>query len=294
VSVGNVTPSCSCLSDDTYFGTRLITCTTQTPTPTKTATPTPTQTIGAIVVPQCSVIYVELNTKNIYSYNKDTNISTLLPIPSSFMTDNPQDIAHTNTKLWVPSGTNLIEYNIQLSPFSATYNRTLTTSPNIYYFGAGLCAIDDTTLISSKNGGSSEVMIRITLNPNNTTTTTNLFSLPSGRIVAGDIIYTTNGKIIVTTLTTQTSPWTFWISQYSFNGTNWVLEFDKVITSQAPYPFGLATIDGGIYIFSETNLKQIGTTFPYSITQVNNIGKDLSGASQVPSCCNVTFITSQS
>jgi hypothetical protein len=55
----------------------------------------------------------------------------------------------------------------------------------------------------------------------------------------------------------------------------------------------LATIDGGIYIFSATNLKQIGTTSPYNITQANNIGKEISGASQVPSCSNVTFTTQQ-
>lgn len=265
---------------------------TKTTTPTKTATPTPTQTIGSIVVPQCSVIYVQLNTNNIYSYNKDTNVSTLLPVPSAYM-NNPQDIAHTNNKLWVPNGTNLIEYNIQLNPFSATYNRTISTLPFPYYFNAGLCAIDDTTLISSWNDGGplGERVIRVTLNPNNTSTKTDLFSLPSGRSVAGDIIYTTDGKIILTTFTNQTSPWTYWISQYSFNGTYWVLEFDKVITSQAPNPFGLATIDDGIYIFSTVNLKQIGTTFPYNITQVNNIGKQISGASQVPSCSNVTFVT---
>jgi hypothetical protein len=208
------------------------------------------------------------------------------------MTNNPQDIAHTNTKLWVPDGTSIVEYNLQLSPFSATYNRTISTSPT-YYFGAGLGAINDTTLISSFSDGSgSDIIISVNIS-GSAATKTNLFQLPSGRYVAGDIRYTTNGKIILTSYSQQITPWRYWISQYVLSGNVWVLEFDKVITSEAPAPFGLATIDNGIYIFTQTNLKQISTTFPYNITQVNNIGKNLSGASQVPSCNNVTFITSQ-
>ena len=70
----------------------------------------------------------------------------------------------------------------------------------------------------------------------------------------------------------------------------WVLELDLNITNTASVPNGLAIINGGIYIFTGVNLKQISTTFPYTVTQVNNIGNGVAGASQVPSCCNVTFV----
>jgi uncharacterized protein (TIGR02145 family) len=289
VSVGNVTPSCSCLSDDTYFGTRLITCTTQTPTPTKTPTPTVTPTKGTIVVPQCSVIYLQSGTSNIYSYNKSTNVSTLLPVTSPVTSVNGfTNIANTNTKLWLSSGNTIFEFNIQLNPFSSTYNRTITPSPS-YNLGYGLCAINDTTLVSSYSDGGSDKIIRMTLNSNNTATKTDLFQLPSTRYVVGDIIYTTNGKIILTSI-----GYGAYISQYSFNGTSWILEFDKFLGNDVPIPSGLATIDNNLFIIAVNNLKQINNTFPYSITQINNIGYNVTGASQVPSCCNVTFITSQS
>ena len=45
------------------------------------------------------------------------------------------------------------------------------------------------------------------------------------------------------------------------------------------------------YIFDFTNLKKIEITYPYNITQVNNVGNGVQGASQVPSCNNVTFVT---
>ena len=71
----------------------------------------------------------------------------------------------------------------------------------------------------------------------------------------------------------------------------WTLELDQTITNSAREPSGLVTINGNIYIFSQTNLKKIYTTSPYSVTQINNIGKTVSGTSQPPSCNNVTFVT---
>lgn len=267
---------------------------TKTPTvsitPTKTPTPTPTQSGGAIVVPECSVIYNGPGANQVYAYNSTTNVSTLLNLGTSPLQVGSSDIAHTATKLWLYASLNgttttIFEYDITLSPFTSVYNRVINVPVGIA-LGAGICAIDNTTLLSSDQF-SNDRIIKITLNPspNNTTIIENLFTLPSGRIISGDLLYTTDRKIIVTTQT-RNAPYSYWISQYTLEGT---LEFDLPITSTAPFPYGLATINGGIYIFSGNNLKQISTTYPYTITQVNNIGNSLAGASQVPSCCNVSF-----
>jgi len=279
------TPTITKTSTQTPTLTNTLT-STKTPTPTKTATPTPTVTNGAIVVPECSVIY-ESPDGLFYSYNRDTNVSTLLDLgqsPSSFPSE---DVAHTTNKLWKYDNTHIYEFNITLNPFLSTFNRTININ---YTLGAGLCAINDTTLISSRQVSGVTTVIKITLNNDNTTSVENLFALPSGRLVSGDFIYTTNDKIIVTTIRTSPTPIAYFISQYVFTNNVWVLEFDQNITNTAPYPYGLAIINGGIYIFSGTNLKQISTTFPYTVTQINNIGNGLAGASQVPSCCNVTFV----
>jgi hypothetical protein len=202
------------------------------------------------------------------------------------------DIAHTTTKLWLYKSldgltTTIFEYDITLSPFTSTYNRAINVTTGVA-LGAGLCAVNDTTLISSDQFNNDQI-IQIVLQSDNTTTISNLFSLPSGRIVSGDLVYTTDGKIIVTTQTT-TSPFSYFIEQYVLVGTTWTQELDLNITIDAPVPYGLAIINGGIYIFSGINLKQISNTSPYAITQVNNIGNSLAGASQVPSCCDTTFI----
>jgi len=267
---------------------------TQTPTHTSTPTPTltPTQTHGAIVVPQCSVIYCDQptgETGKVYFYDLTTNVSTLLFNPTPPQPDSSSDIAHTNNKLWLYSNQTIYEWNITLNPFTKVFNRTISTG---IFLGNGLCAINDTQLICSNTVNPRNV-VKITLNPNNTITSESLFNLPAGRDVSGDIIYTTNGKIIVTTYSTGVN-YNSYISQYSLIGNTWVLEFDKQITTPTTSPYGLATINGGIYIFSVTSIYKIDTVFPYTIMSVNNIGKFLSGASQVPSCNNVTFNTSSS
>jgi hypothetical protein len=299
------TPTITKTSTQTPTPTNTLT-STKTPTPTKTATPTPTPTIGSIIVPQCSIIYNKIVglIDYIYSYNINTNVSTFLQTGYFSFSGGSPDIANTLTKLWVykpgPASsssayTEIAEYNITLSPYTSTFNRIIIANA---FFGNGLCAIDDTHLISSTRATTSQsvvTIIKITLNPNNTGTVENLFTLPSGRQVSGDIVYTTNGKIIVTTIRIIGITVTYWISQYSLINNVWSLEMDKNVTNDAPGANGLAMSGGNILIFSGQNLKRIDTNFPYSITPVWDTGATgIGGASQVPSCSNVTFITSQS
>ena len=234
------------------------------------------------MVPECSTLSIDIN-GNVSSYNSTTNIFTFL-----FASGGSPDIAHTTTKLWLYNNGKIQEYNITLSPFTSTLYRTYSIPIGVM-LGAGLCAVNDTTLISSNTLDNNRI-IKITLNPvpDNTIIIENLFSLPLGRKIAGDFIYTTDNKIILTTESTS-GPINSWISQYAIINGVWTLEFDLSITSTAPGPFSLTTINGGIYIFSGNNLKQISITSPYTITQVNNTGNNLVGASQVPSCNNVSF-----
>jgi hypothetical protein len=261
-----------------------------------------TQTPGGFVVPRCSIIYNQIvpsaNIDYIYSYDVNTNVSTFLQTGYPSFSGGSPDIAHTSTKLWVysPTGatnsTRIVEYNITLSPYTSTYNRTFIVPLRI---GNGLCAIDNTNLISSNAASyaqTTHTIIKITLNPDNTSIVTDLFTLPSGRQVSGDLIYTTDGKIIVTTVRIVGTLITFYISQYALINNVWTLEIDKDITNTAPGGNGLAMSGGNILIFSGQYLKRIDTIFPYSVTPVWDTGHvGIGGASQQPSCYNVTFIT---
>jgi hypothetical protein len=154
--------------------------------------------------------------------------------------------------------------------------------------GSHIIEIDYETnkLLKKKVPRNNNQIVKITINSNNTVTLQNLFTLTTGRSIAGDIMYTTNGKIILTTQSSSAS----YITQYVFNGTSWVIEVDKQVSPTSVTPFGLATIDNNLYIFNGIPVFKINTVSPYTLTEVvNAVGYNVAGASQVPSCCNVTF-----
>lgn len=225
-------------------------------------------------VPECSVL---INNNNIVSYYvPSTNVNTFLG--SGFISS--LDIAHTTTKLWMGSGTLINEYNITLSPWSASLNRNITSPTTL---GAGLFAINNTTLISSDSSG----VIKLDIT-GSTTVNTLLFSLPSGRSIAGDILVTTNDKVIVTTTGAGNS----YISQYNY--LTGALELELNITTTVPYPYGLFIDSGNIYICNNNgNIYNIDKNTPYALTLFNNSGIiNIDGSSQPYSCGNASFVTS--
>lgn len=161
------------------------------------------------------------------------------------VTDPSPDVAHTENKLWVYNGTaiELEEYDITLTPFTYVFNRVITN----VFTNSGLCAIDDTML--------------------------------AGRSIAGDYIYTTGGKLIVTTV--ATGP-VYHISQYDYaTGT---LEFDLDITSTVSNPYGLYQYNSEVFIASSNgDIYNILTAAPYTLTLVHTTAFTINGASQIPS-----------
>ena len=254
---------------------------TQTPTisitPTKTPTPTVTQSSGALVVPLCSVIYVD-NVDDIYSYNINTNVSTLLPIPSTIYN---ADIGHTENKLWTISFTSVREWNITLNPFIATYSRDLNFPFSI---GNGLGVINDTTLIVT-NGYVPQSIYEMDITTN-TPISTYKFDLPIGHSVSGDILLTTTNKLLVTTDESVN----IYLLQYDYLTGN--LELTITLNPTVVDPWGIFENSGNIYVATGGgDVYSVNTNFPYNITFVNNTGHPVYGASQVPSCLTSSFTT---
>jgi surface protein len=250
---------------------------TLTPTPTPTLTPTPTP---QVIVPLCSVLY---NTPDyeVYSYDVLSNTSTLLPVSSVTYI---ADIAHTNTKLWVSSGIGIREWDITLSPFTSTVNRDITI-PNL--IGPGLGAIDDTTLIALRTDVTPREIVTLDITTSTAVLTTQ-FPILSGRTISGDIMLTTTNKVIITN-NPIVGPLTRYISQYDFStGT---LEVDIQISPTIAEPYGIFVDSGNIYIVDggTSNVYNILSSPPYTITPVGFVFGVPFGASQVPSCIDTNF-----
>jgi hypothetical protein len=225
----------------------------------------------------------------VYVYDPILKTVTLLDI-SNIVNMSP-DLAHTENKLWIYSSpiSTLKEYDITLSPFTAVFNKEITG----YKYSAGLCAINDTTLLAysviiSPNYGVYESSIVGTTFINTLKFTT----LPS-RTIIGDFILTTTNKFIYLNNTTPGGVYKY-ITQYDY--LTGLLEFDIEFTGSIAAAHGLFEYDDEIYITATIigppitgAIYHIEKTSPYTITLYDTMPFAIYGASQLPSKLTVHF-----
>jgi len=255
-------------------------------TTTSTVSPTTTSTTSNVVVSTCSPIYYAKGA--VYSYNTSTNFVTSLFVPgitgSTFI---DLDIAHTATKMWFVDfrAGAFVEYNITLSPWSATFNQNLLWPPG-FVSSAGLHAINNTTLLVVNGSTTTSVVGEF-----NTLTGvfTSKFNLPAGRGVTGDFLLTTTNKFIVLSDDGTDN----YISQYDY--TTGTLEFEKKLNPTINFPYGLFESGSLVYIMDgSSGIYTIGTSSPNTITRIGypTNGNPLDiilGASQIASCLTQEF-----
>lgn len=257
---------------------------TPTPTPTPTMTMTPS---SGISVKLCDMLFISQS--NIYKIDLLNYTTTQLPFTN---TSYWSDIAHTQTKVFISTNTNIKEWNITLSPFSSTYVRNLSLSsiPN-FTLGSGLYAINDSTLISCnvKLGLIPQPIVSITL-PSSASTNvsssniTNLFTLPNDRQFVGDLIVTSTNKLIITT----NGGGDTYISQYSYPDGN--LEVDILTSPTVINPMSIFVNDGALYIMDiNGTVYTIDSSYPYTITPYFGFALSSQGTSQILSCVNTQF-----
>jgi hypothetical protein len=178
--------------------------------------------------------------------------------------------------MWFYNGT-LYEYDITINPFSGQYNTTYTISG----LGFGLCAINDTKLISSIGNTIGEITLS-----GNLASFTPKFNLPSNREITGDIILTTNNKLITSNFNTLSG--SEYITQQDY--TTGMIEVDIPLIGISNV-FGLFIDNGNIYFTNDFgDVYLIDKNSPYNFTYQTNNNLVNYGASQIPSCCNVSFI----
>jgi len=255
--------------------------TTPTVTPTNTSTPTPTP---ATAVPLCAVLFVNAIDGKVYSYDVTTNTSVLLTIP--LLTFFADDIAHTTNKLWIPSGsTQFLEWDITLTPFTASFNRAIPY-PVGYLPSFGLGAIDDTTILAVNTSTTPHSVVEIDVSGPSAVMNTQ-FSMISNRRVTGDFFKTTNNKFIVS-VRTIVPPVQNYVNQYDYITHLLDIEIGITLTNA----FGIFEDSGNIYLGRgslDGDIYSIDINSPYSTTFIDNSLIYVAGASQVPSCLTVDF-----
>ena len=262
---------CAPTTTTTTLPTTTTTTTAPAPTTTTTTLPPTTTTTTAPVSPipssNCNII---LNASNgdIYGYDYVNNTTRLLVAGLT----SSSDIAITDTKLWIYTSTNIYEYNIDLTAWTIGLYRII---PFTSSYGAGLVAINNTTLLMGGYGiyhldisGSSAVV-------------TQLFVLPNGGFVTGDIYYNPiNSHYYITYQYGST----YNLGEFEIDGN---LVNNSVIT--IPFAFGLFSYASNLYVLNTNgdvylvNIDTLALTLQKSIPNAVSWG-GINGSSQSPQC----------
>ena len=232
-------------------------------------------------IPECCGILFNSNSNVRFISPNDPPINTSPLVVPGFVPS--FGIANSITKLWAIN-TQIDEWNITLAPFEATASRTITF-PAGFTTSSGIAAINITTLVAFDSSASSIVELDIT-----TTTATSTLKFGLGyRVVVGNMLYTTNNKLII--LSYDNTVPEYRITQYNYATS--ATEVDFVIPSEIlSTPAGLFECNCNIYIISTTgDVYLINPTNPYDITYQYSVGYPVDGASQCISCINTTFNT---
>jgi hypothetical protein len=235
-----------------------------------------TTTMVPDVTECCGILFSSDN--SIYYSNRSSTIPelNLLDVPGYASS---LGIAMTANYLWSIDGLLIQQWDIALSPFSATYNTSINL-PVGYSPGYGIVAKNDGILISTDTSVSPNTVNELDVT-GATAVATTIFSLQADRVSTSNMLYTTDGKLIVVTQDGITSD--YYITQYDYaTGT---IEVDLNIGTVAAR--SLYECDCEIYVTDELgNLYTVIKIVPYVLFDlgVNIDILPVSSATQVASC----------
>jgi hypothetical protein len=215
---------------------------------------------------------------NIYLLNDNGSLTTLsVPTFSS-----SYGIELSVNKLW-SIDTQIVEWDVTLSPFSAVFNRNITL-PGGFTTGSGISSINNTLLIAVDSSTSPQEVVELDI----TTTTASMstsFTLQADRVAVGNFLYTTSGKLLILNQDTITSD--YYITQYDYATS--VIDLD--INLGAVVPTSILECNCSIFVTDNANNVYVVDSAPlYTLIPFNSLSIIPSSATQSNSCviCSLT------
>jgi hypothetical protein len=241
-----------------------------------------TTTLVPIINECCGVLFNSPNDNiSLVNYN-NSSTAFILDIPDYVQST---AIALTQTKFW-SIDTDIKEWDITLSPFSAVYNRTIAL-PVGFTTSTGVFAKDVTTLIAVDDSVSPQDIVEIDVT-NLIATSITIFSLPADRTTVSNILYTTTGKLLIVTQDDMTSD--YYLSEYDYATGILDLEIDITI-SAINNPVSLFECDCNIYIVNNIGeVYLLDKISPYPLVLTTTLDIDINTSTQVGSCITSAII----
>jgi hypothetical protein len=291
--------------------------TTPTNTPTNSMTPTITPSSVIRLTSQDTLLISNsgLTTNSLWVMDTNTLSPNLLVSALAEPTVPYSDIAHTENRLWI-GGSNtsgiILEYELTLNPFSLSFRRNLNLPSGTNRISEGMAVRQsggDTFLICTTGATAQSaqpqitcgvVEFQITGDSSYTLTSVPKFQFETSATCLGDMVYTTNDKLIVmlrinTTSVTQI----FRIYQYNYTtgSAEVIITPSNGIFSTRNSFFNLNSnlylLRSGNTSVSVSNTAPISINSPYTMSATTSsfwVGSAINGASQVPSASTISFI----
>ena len=215
---------------------------------------TTTTTTTIVTIDCCNLLIVE-NDK-IYVVTIDDMIIELnVPGYTSSI-----GVTMTPNFLW-SINTTIEQWDITLSPFSATYNKSITL-PVGFTTNSGIVALNNENIISIDNSSSPEVVTELYIEDLLIAVPTIKFNLEIDRVAVGNMLYSADGKLIVMGQDSVTGD--YYISQYDYVTGN--LEMD-VNVGTIVLKF-IHECDCNIYVIDSNGTNYIlNKLYPYGLIE---------------------------
>ena len=239
-------------------------------------TTTSTTTLVPNVPECCGIIFSEGD--DITLLNQDGTLSPL-SVPgyaSSYGIEISLD------KMW-SIDTQIVEWDITLSPFSAVFNRNITL-PGGFTTGSGISAITDTLLIAVDSSTTPQEVVELDITTVTATMST-VFTLQTDRVALGNFLHTTSNKLLIFNQDTITSA--YYLTQYDYATTTIDLDIDL----GSVVPVSMFSCRCVVYVID--TLGDVYTVQPaptYELTMIDNFGIVPNSAAQSNACiiCSLT------
>jgi hypothetical protein len=216
--------------------------------------------VSCCEITSSSILYTDTDSAFLFSYDPINNSSTKLTMPNWLDYGSINSIAHIEDKFWLINSaqTGIDEYNLTLSPFNLTYNRTIFTP----FTPGGMDVIDKNNLMIVNIESNPKELYKINI-VGLTATTTFVATLESGREYY-ELVYSNDvrEKVIITSTSGGSIGY---LSQYDVP--TGALDVDFVTTGIS-IPAGVVYTGARFYIVDKNDiyLSAVLNSPPYTIT----------------------------
>jgi hypothetical protein len=239
-------------------------------------TTTTTSTLVPSIPECCGILFSEGDVISVLNQDGSLNILSVPGYTSS------NGIALSLDKLW-SMDTQIIEWDITLSPFSAVFNRNITL-PGGFTTASGILSLSDTLLIAVDSSASPEEVVELNITTTTASATT-IFTLQANRVALGNFLYTTSGKLLILNQDSITSD--YYLTQYDY--TTFAIDLDINLGSIVPKSiFECSCV---IYVIDDlADVYSVQSAPEYELTLINNFGIIPNSSAQASTCviCSLT------